>query len=103
MLEEMGARIEIISELGRIDSYREQRNYHAKCCCYVVRQVGELQKPSMTKGEQSLGFKIVWAKNIDAAIFLMKSGRPTEYEDDFIKLRELTFLEYYKGYSTTLR
>jgi len=92
----MGAKIDIITELAWIENYREQWNRHAKDYCYVVRQVGKLQKTQLTSEERDMGFEMVWAKNIDQAIKLVKDSRPTEYGDDFIRLRELTFLEYYR-------
>lgn len=93
LLEEVGATdIEIISEIGEIDEYRDEWKMKAEHYGYVTKLIGEIVEPTRTEKEIENGYETVWAKNIDEAIKLMESGKPTEYGQGFEKTRELTFL-----------
>lgn len=61
--------------------------------CFIAKLTSEITEPSRTEKEIQHGYETVWVKNIDEAIKLVESGEPTEYGQDFERLRELTFLK----------
>ena len=94
LLEEAGASsIEIVSEIGQVNEYRDSWDIKAEHYCFIAQLTGEIVEPSRTEKEIEHGYETVWAKDIDEAISLVESGKPTEYGQDFEKLRELTFLK----------
>jgi len=98
LLEEVGAgEIDVISELGRVDSYLDQLHTKSEHVCFVVKTLKPPVEPSRTEKEIAEGYETVWVDNIDEAIKLVESGTPSQYGHDFERLRELTFLEYYKS------
>ncbi|HPF30685.1 MAG TPA: NUDIX domain-containing protein [Candidatus Saccharibacteria bacterium] len=98
LLEEVGASsIEIISEIGEIDEYRDEWEMKAEHYGFIAKLTGEIVEPSRTEKEIAHGHETVWAKNIDEAIALVESGSPTQYGQEFEKLRELTFLKKVKN------
>jgi len=98
LLEEVGAsEVEVISEIGQVDEYRDQLNRKSEHYGYIVRLIGPIVEPARTEEEIREGYETVWAKDIDEAIKLVSSGDPMEYGHDFEKLRELTFLEQVKS------
>jgi ADP-ribose pyrophosphatase YjhB (NUDIX family) len=98
--EEMGAdSVEILSEIGEIDEYREAWSKKSIHHCFLVRLDGQIGVSEQTEKELEHGYKTIWAKDIDAAIKLVDSGKPQGYGQDFERLRELTFLQYVKDSS----
>jgi len=94
LLEEVGANsIEVISEIGQVNEYRDDWDMKSEHCGFIAKLTGEIIEPSRTEKEIEHGYETVWVKGIDEAIALVGSGRPTEYGQDFEKLRELTFLK----------
>jgi NUDIX domain. len=94
LLEEVGASsIEVVSEIGQINEYRDNWDMKAEHYGFITKLIGEIIEPSRTEKEIEHGYETVWAKNIDEAIALVESGKPIEYGQDFEKLRELTFLK----------
>lgn len=95
--EEMGAdSIEVLSEVGQIDEYREGMKKRSVHKCFLVKLNGQIGASEQTEKELEHGYETVWAENIDEAIKLVDSGKPQEYGQDFERLRELTFLKYVK-------
>lgn len=98
LTEEVGAQtIDIVAEIGEVDEYRDQWEVKSEHYGFVARVVGLLIEPERTEKEIDHGYETIWVKNIDEAIRLVQSGRPTEYGQDFERLRELTFLENVKN------
>lgn len=96
--EEVGAQlIDILSEIGQIDEYREAWKKKSTHLCFLVKLRGQVSDTSQTEKELSHGYQTVWATSIDEAISLVESGRPQEYGQDFERLRELTFLNFVKS------
>lgn len=98
LLEEVGASsIGIISEIGQVIGYRD--NWGLKCehNGFIAKLTGKIVTPLLTDGEADVGYETIWAKDIDEAIELIESGKPTEYGQDFEKLRELIFLNEVKA------
>jgi ADP-ribose pyrophosphatase YjhB (NUDIX family) len=98
LLEEVGAHeVEILSEIGQIDEYRDEWDKKSEHYGFLAKLTGSITETERTEKEIEQGYETVWAKDIDEAIKLVKSGQPTEYGQDFERLRELTFLEYAKN------
>jgi 8-oxo-dGTP pyrophosphatase MutT (NUDIX family) len=98
LFEEVGAReIDVILELGRVDSYLDQVRTKSEHVCFVAKTLKPTVEPSRTEKEVAEGYNTVWVDSIDEAIKLVESGTPSEYGHDFERLRELAFLEYYKN------
>lgn len=92
LLEELGCKAEIISEIGRIIEYRDEARLHQVSDCFLVRQVGDLVPFTLTEKEKAAGFSPIKVPNIDEAIKLMESKRQENYGGRFMALRDLTFL-----------
>jgi 8-oxo-dGTP diphosphatase len=98
--EEVGVdSVEILSEIGQIDEYREAMKKRSVHQCFLVKLNGHIGLSEQTDKEIEHGYKTVWAKDIDEAIELVDSGKPQEYGQDFERLRELAFLQYVKNNS----
>lgn len=94
LLEEVGASaIEIVSEIGQVNEYRDKWDMKGEHYGYIAKLTGKIIEPSRTDKEIEHGHETVWASDIDDAISLVESGKPAEYGQDFEKLRELTFLK----------
>ncbi|MGB4420497.1 MAG: NUDIX domain-containing protein [Candidatus Saccharimonadales bacterium] len=92
--EEVGASsIEIVPEVGQVIEYRDDWDMKSEHFGFIAKLTGDIIEPSRTDKEINHGYETVWVENIDEAIALVKSGKPTEYGQDFEKLRELTFLK----------
>lgn len=95
LLEEVGAKeIEITSEIGEVDEYRDEWEVKAEHYCFEAKLIGELIEPQRTDKEVENGYETVWAKDIDEAIRLIESGKSfiNEYGQFFEVERELAFL-----------
>jgi 8-oxo-dGTP diphosphatase len=97
--EEVGAAtIEIITEIGQVDEYRDEWDMKGEHYCLLAKLTGPIVTPARTEKEVAEGYETVWADSIDDAIKLVKSGSPVLYGHDFERLRELTFLEQAEQY-----
>lgn len=95
LLEEVGCKAEIITELGTVIEYRdyddgglEQTSY-----CYLAKQVGEQVESALEEGELAEGMFEVKAESIDDAISLLSQDKPDNLEGKFIQKRDITFLK----------
>lgn len=95
LMEEVGCKAEIQTELGTIIEYRnyddgglEQTSY-----CYLAKQVGEQVASALEEGELAEGMFEVKARNIDDAIALLSQDKPDNLEGKFIQKRDLAFLQ----------
>ncbi len=93
LLEEIGASVEVISEIGTVTEYRDQFQLKQDSFCYLAQQKGETGEPSFTQKELSEEFSIIWVANIDKAIALLGADEPTNYEGKFIQKRDIVILE----------
>ena len=96
LLEEVGAtNIEIISEIGQVDEFRDEWEVKAEHYCYLAKISGEITEPSRTEKEIENGYDTVWVDGIDQAIRLVESGRNfiNEYGQGFEIERELAVLD----------
>lgn len=93
VLEEVGCRAELLSEVGEIIEYRSEWKLKQISDCYLAELIGDVGEPTFTDKELSEGFAVVWAEDIDAAIKLLKHDKPTDYDGRFIQRRDRRFLE----------
>jgi 8-oxo-dGTP diphosphatase len=93
LLEEIGCRANIITEVGKIIEYRDKWDLRQTSNCYLAKQLGQQQPPAFTAEELNDGFEVVWAPSIDDAIALLEQDEPKNYDGRFIKQRDLTFLK----------
>ncbi len=91
-LEEVGCKIKIIGEVGRVIEYRYGFSQRQESFCLLVQVAGETTKPRFTKREKAKNFKVKWVK-ISQAINLLKKDLPLTYEGKCIQLREQIFLQ----------
>jgi ADP-ribose pyrophosphatase YjhB (NUDIX family) len=92
ILEEVGASIEIITDVGVITEYRNSFNQLQISYCFLGKAVGALRKTSFTKQEVADGFKLKWV-SFQKALELIENDRPTNYVGDFIHRRDLLLLK----------
>ncbi len=92
VLEEIGCKISVNGEIGKIIEHRDEFNLKQESFCYLAKLEGEKGNPNFTKEETANGFKILWVP-LDEAIELVKKDMPDNYEGKFIKARDLCFLE----------
>lgn len=91
VMEEAGAGIEILDEVGSILEYKEPNK---QCSyCYLAKLVGTPQKPEFTEKELRDGFQEPVWMTIDDAIELLKNDKATFLRAKFMSLRDKTFLE----------
>lgn len=93
-MEEIGAEIEMLGEIGEIHEYRADFFMKQVSYCYFGKITSQ-GKPKFTELELSWGFQIVWM-TLDEAIEQIKNDTPNNYEGIFIQERDLCFLETYK-------
>lgn len=97
LLEEVGCRAEIISEVGMITEYRttpwqgiermKQISY-----CYLAKQVGKQGESELEEGELAEQMVEVKAQSIEHAIELLNMDKPDNLEGKFIQKRDVLFL-----------
>lgn len=93
LLEEVGASsVEVVSEIGQVNEFRDAWEMKGEHYGFIAKLTGKIIEPSRTEKEIEHGYETVLADDIDKAIELVESGKPTEYGQDFERLRELTFL-----------
>lgn len=91
-MEEIGCKIVVAGEIGKIIEHRDKWNLKQESYCYLAKVVGEKGQSDFTEEEIAGGFSIVWV-SLDEAIETLKKDEPNDYEGKFIKVRDLCFLE----------
>ena len=89
--EEIGCEIEIIREVGEVVEYREETKLFQNAYCFLSRVVGEKGRPHFTEQEISQGVEIKWLPIDD--VLKMFNKEPSGYVPQFIKQREIAFLQ----------
>ncbi|MFW6047468.1 MAG: NUDIX domain-containing protein [Candidatus Woesearchaeota archaeon] len=90
-LEEVGSKIEVNGEVGKIIEFRSKWDLKQISYCYYGKILSK-GEPDFTKKELSQGFKIVWLSLKDA-ISKVENDKPENYEGSFIKKRDLELLK----------
>jgi ADP-ribose pyrophosphatase YjhB (NUDIX family) len=93
LLEEIGCRASITSEIGEIIEYRDKWNMKQISHCYLAEQVGEQQPTAFTQSEIDEGFEVFWASDIEVAIQLLQQDTPENYDGLFIQRRDSELLK----------
>jgi 8-oxo-dGTP diphosphatase len=93
LLEEIGCSAEVSTEIGEIVEYRDRWSLKQTSYCYLAKQLGAQQAPSLTDEEAEEGFEPIWAHTIDEAISLLERDEPDNYDGQFIKRRDVVFLK----------
>lgn len=100
--EEIGCNVEVVEGLGTVQEFRYYWNMNQLSYCYLARVVGNKGTPDFTEQERSEGFEIVWAKNINEAIYLLESSAttadPKALNITFMRLRDVAIAEKAKRY-----
>lgn len=97
ILEEVGSKIKIESEIGKIVEYRSDKNFKwgsdmkQVSYCYLGKILSK-GKPQFTEKEMIEEFELVWM-TLDKAIETFEKDKPTKIEGKFILNRDLTFLK----------
>jgi 8-oxo-dGTP diphosphatase len=92
-LEEIGANVEIINELGSIDEYRKTFHLKQISYCYVAKLKGEKGTPNFTEEEVADGFEQVWLP-YEAAMAALSTNIATDLESKaYIVPRDTLFLK----------
>lgn len=91
-MEEIGCKILVDGEVGKIIEHRDEFNLKQESYCYLAKLVGDKGQPDFTEKEINDGFLILWV-SLDEAIEILKKDTPDNYEGKFIKVRDLCFLE----------
>lgn len=95
-LEEIGCKIEIGREVGRIIEYRNQFKLLQTSDCYLAKLVGEPGEPNLEEDEEANGFVTLWV-DLDQATELLRYNPEVEYEGRFILKRDLRFVQEVKN------
>lgn len=90
-LEEVGSKIEVKGEIGKIIEFRSKWDLKQISYCYYGKIISKCE-PDFTENELSQGFKIVWLP-LKEAIFKVENDKPENYEGSFIQKRDLEFLK----------
>ena len=91
--EEIGCSAEVLAEIGEVLEYRDKWSLEQTSHCYLAKQISEQQAPAFTQSEIDDGFEIVWADNIDSAIYLLEHDYPQNYDGMFIQRRDTALLK----------
>lgn len=96
ILEEIGATVTDISDLGIVEEFRSQFNLKQISYCYTGKVLTK-GKNTLEPDELAEGFEVIWVP-LQEAIQRLESDAPIDYEGPFIKERELVFLKAARGY-----
>ena len=91
--EEVGCEIEILEEIGYTRLYFDRWATLQTDYCYMAKAVSSGIELARTDFEESEGYKIVWANDINQAIELVKTADPKEDDGKIVRARDLLFLE----------
>lgn len=97
MLEETGCEADIKGCVGIVIEKRDQWTMFQISHCHIAKVNKVYKDLNLTESEKSAGFSLVWVKSIDEAISLMQNCEPQEYDNKFIKERDLSILLEAKG------
>jgi 8-oxo-dGTP diphosphatase len=93
VMEEIGCKIVVDAEVGRILEYKDEKRQMQTSDCFLAYIKGEQGDTNFTDEEQEHGFVVMWAKNIDMAIALLEADEPLVHAGLHIRPRDLLFLK----------
>ena len=92
VMEEVGAGIAILDEIGMTIEYRDSINQLQISYCYLAQVNGAVSTPAFTDYEREKGFSLIW-RSLDEAMQLMRAHKPEHFIGRFIVERDLAFME----------
>lgn len=92
MVEEIGCKILVTGDIGRIIEYRDRWGIKQESFCYIAKLVGEKGQPEFTEVEIADGFVILWI-SLEEAIEKIRKDKPDDYLGKLVQARDRCFLE----------
>jgi len=96
ILEETGCNCKIMGSAGVTIEYRDQFKLLQISYVFIAEVIGEPGLQKLEQGEIDEGHDLEW-KNPEEALQIFIEENPSEYEDQFIHLRDRTIFEYYNN------
>lgn len=93
IMEEVGCKATVLRGIGKINEIRKEHQLLQTSYCYQAQQTGPLQPIALEENEIEEGLELVQAPTIDDAIALLRADEPDSIGREFIRTRDLTFLE----------
>lgn len=90
-MEEIGFTIKILSEVGLIIEYADNTDFAQISYCYLGEILEECNK-SLSENEVQEMIELEWY-SFDDAIEILKNNQPRTYDGEFIRHRDLNFVE----------
>lgn len=95
-LEETGCRVADVVELGRVDELRGFNGLRQINYGYLGFVKGSKGQPQFTDSEKREQFEVRWSDGTDAAIAVLEAEPHHEPHAEFMRIREIRFLEQAK-------
>lgn len=92
MIEEIGCKILVTGDIGRIVEYRDKWGIRQESFCYIAKLIGEKGQPEFTEVEIADGFEVLWI-SLEEAIEKIRKDNPDDYLGKLVTVRDLCFLE----------
>ena len=93
--EEIGCKVKITKEIGKITEIKNKYGQKQDSFCYVAKIISK-GSLNLTKEEKDdSGIEVQWA-TLDNAIKIFKKDSPSDYTAKFIRYRDLIFLKELK-------
>lgn len=92
LMEEVGTKAEIISEIGQVTEYRDINMMEQLSLSYLARQVGPKGDNNLETGEIADGMREMLVENIDKAIELVESSDTSDVGVQYMALRDAAIL-----------
>ncbi len=93
--EEIGCKVKIIKEVGKIIEIKNKYGQKQESFCYVANILSECDFNLTKEEREDLGVEVEWF-TINEAIKLFEKDSPEDYTAKFIRHRDLLFLKEFK-------
>lgn len=90
--EEIGCRVKIIKDIGKIIEIKNKYNQKQTSYCYAAKVLSECNSNLTKKEKDILGIEVEWV-SLEKAAQLLKKDAPKDYTAKFIVYRDLIFLK----------
>lgn len=92
VLEETGANIEVLKEIGSIAEYKDRMGILQISHCYTANTIDKIGKPNFNQKETESGYELKWLTPAEA-LKLMERDKPKSYEGNFVIFRDTIFIK----------
>lgn len=99
IMEEVGCKINVMGEIGKIIEYRDDFNLKQLSLCFFGTVAGEISTPEFTEEERTDEMEALWVAPGEA-LRLIKESVTDDYEGKFIIIRDAILLENYPFFSS---